>query len=487
MISRLLRRTLVRRVTLALACAFVLVFVVMTSYTIHDQRSDKVAAKTLRTLGPEILQALQSVSQPAAAHALALALDAIFNGWRRTQQVPEPMLIQIGDRHDGQLVFSTPGAGAALLQSPPNEQPWIAPNGVSYRVFQGETPRWSLRLAQPELSGIWLWTRIWPELLKYVAITFAIILLPVWFAVSRGLRPLQRLSDRIATRGSSDLSALSYDPKYEELKPLVHSLDQLMARLRQNVEREHAFVQDAAHELRTPLAVISAQAHVLAMAINGAERHEAEQRMDQAIGRASHLIEQLLALAHVDREPGRDPVRVDVAQLVRQALAQSASAAMAQSIEISLDAVDALPLTLDRYAFESVLDNLLDNAIRYGNEGGRVEVNLKCAQGTLRLSVADDGPGIPAHEHGRVFERFLPWRGNRRHRFRARSGHCRAGRRAAEWRSPSRRGTGRPRLLLYRHDSACRPGKRAAAINGSPAMKTCETSSPRACNNIAMP
>jgi signal transduction histidine kinase len=189
------------------------------------------------------------------------------------------------------------------------------------------------------------------------------------------------------------------------LKPLAASLDHLLARLRHKIQRERAFVQDAAHELRTPMAVISAQAHVLATS-GEVHRHEAAQQLDRAIARGSHLIEQMLQLARVDHELSPRVSEVDVARLARQVLAQRAPAAMARSMELSLDAPDLLRHALDVQALHSVLHNLVDNAIRYGNTGGRIVVALRSEAGALLLSVADDGPGIPMQDREMVFERF---------------------------------------------------------------------------------
>jgi signal transduction histidine kinase len=256
------------------------------------------------------------------------------------------------------------------------------------------------------VSNFWLWQRIGGALLGYMAVTLAATLLAIWWSVWHGLKPLQRLSAQIAARSDDDLSPLVQVPLHAELKPLAASIDHLLARLLRKVQREHAFVQDAAHELRTPMAVISAQAHVLARVGDAATRHEAEQHMDQAIARASHLVEQLLQLARVDRE-GLQPLRpIDIAQVARQVLADCAPAAMARGIELSLDAPDTLLHPFDLHAAESVLHNLLDNAIRYGHEGGRVAAELRRDGQALVLSVADDGPGIPPGERQRVFERF---------------------------------------------------------------------------------
>ena len=184
------------------------------------------------------------------------------------------------------------------------------------------------------------------------------------------------------------------------------ALDGLLIKLNTTVKREHAFVQDAAHELRTPMAVIAAQSHALSRATSDADRSEAEARLNASLGRASHLIHQLLALARMDTGHRSAESTVDLAELLRQDLAGFAPVAMKREIELSLEAPDRRTQSVDVHAFQSVVQNLIDNAIRYGNDGGRVMVELREAHSVLTLSVADNGPGIPPQDRDHVFDRF---------------------------------------------------------------------------------
>ena len=166
------------------------------------------------------------------------------------------------------------------------------------------------------------------------------------------------------------------------------------------------FVANAAHELRTPLAVITAQAHTLVKASTAAEQGEAESRLNSAIERASHLIHQLLAVARLQMERPTELSTVDVTLLAQKELANFVPAALERNIDISLNAPDKLLFVLEVHTFRSILQNLIDNAIRYGREGGNVVVELQLREGALVLAVADDGPGIAVAERERVFERF---------------------------------------------------------------------------------
>jgi len=405
MIKAFVRRTLVRRVSVALAVAFAALYLVLTGYAILTLRSAEQDGQYLRTEAEATLRALAKVSQPGEARAVALSAEAMSNAYRSFQQAPGVTLVQVWDRHDPQMVYSTPEAGSTLLPGSPNAHTQQVIGGSAYGVFQGDTPRWSLRFAEPVMASSSTWAWAISGLMPWMLIAFPCMLLPIWFVVSHGLRPLRRLSDQIALRSADDLSAVSGAPVYEELKPLVASLNHLLARLRHKIQRERTFVQDAAHELRTPMAVISAQAHVLATS-SEVDRLEAALQLDRAIARGSHLIEQMLQLARVDHELSPRVSEVDAAELARMVLAQRAPAAMARSMELSLDAPDLLRQVLDVQALHSVLHNLVDNAIRYGSAGGRIVVALRSEAGALLLSVADDGPGIPVHDRVLVFERF---------------------------------------------------------------------------------
>ena len=180
----------------------------------------------------------------------------------------------------------------------------------------------------------------------------------------------------------------------------------MLSQLRHKVAREHAFVQDAAHEIRTPMAVIIAQAHVMARTDSTQERLAAQEHLDRAIARASHLAQQLLDLAALDDAKSPEQRTLDIAHWLRQLLAQATPAAMERQIELSLDAPDSVMHAVEESALESIVLNLLDNAVRYVQVGGTVLVTLSNDHDKFRIAVQDDGPGIAPDEQTRVFDRF---------------------------------------------------------------------------------
>lgn len=403
--KRWLRPTLVRRVTLALLLAFTLVWIVLMARQFHNATDRQAIDKNLQALGDNLLASIAPIDNAGEARAVIASTATLINNGYRSNHVPGAVLMELRDAHGTRLFFS-PEGGQASLHGIRDQISGGAANGQRFRLYQGRATRWSLMVALPELSTWWVVRSMVGDLTIDMLIAFPFVLLPIWIAVARGLRPLQKLSNRIAAKGPDDLAALGFDPKYAELQPLTAALDNLLAQLRNRLAREHGFVQDAAHELRTPLAVISAQAHVLVMASDATQRVEAERRMDQAIARASHLVVQLLTLAQIDNQHAPAPSELDVAQLLRRELALLAPTAIARNIELSLEAPDMLSHMLDVHAFLSIVHNLINNALAYVPKDGQVRVELKAQRGGLSLSVSDDGPGIAPEQRTLVFERF---------------------------------------------------------------------------------
>lgn len=395
-----------QRVFFALVLAFILVWATLLAYIYLEFRQALAVDQGLKRVGRALTAALSELQDDDAQALLLMRATATEYSMLRVSGNPDGSLLIQLDRRDSGRLFASSKLGAQVLAGEALRVIDQPVNGRNHWVYRSEAGPWTLHLAEPEITGAWVLERNARRVLPYLLLAFPIVLLPIWLAVRHGLRPLRRLADRIAARGGTDLSPTGIDPRYTELQPLVAALDHLLQQLRGKVARERAFVHDAAHELRTPMAVIAAQAHALAGASNARERTDAQAHLEQAIERASHLTQQLLALAALDEAQHPQPRQADVAQLARRVLAQAAPQAMARGIELSLDAPDTLPARIDLLALQSILENLVSNAIRYGSDGTQVVVTLACTANQIALSVEDDGPGIPEEHRERVFERF---------------------------------------------------------------------------------
>ena len=409
-----LRPTLVRRVMFALLLGFALVWVALVArgYVIllsQWKQDDRDFGST--PIGLNLHAIFDSMEEPTQANTLAAILERVRVAQRQRNHAPVLIVMQIRDRRDRHVVYASPEIAGELLRGDPHHQQTQVVRGRAYDVFEVDTSRWEIVWARSipykPSRKFWWFVQAYSAdgLLISMVLAFPCVLLPVWLAVSYGLRPLKQFSERIRTRGTDDLSPVGINPRYAELVPLRASLDDLLARLRHKIENEKAFVANAAHELRTPLAVIAAQAHVLGNATADGERRDARHQMEATLERASHLIHQLLLLERMEMAQ-QERSATDVAQLVRRELIQLVPAAVKRDMEVTLEAPDKLTLTLELHPLRSILQNLLDNAIRYGREGGKIGVDLRLEAGNLAITVADDGPGIEPEARARVFDRF---------------------------------------------------------------------------------
>ena len=265
-----------------------------------------------------------------------------------------------------------------------------------------------------EVDDEWMLT-IWGVsfLLSSTFFSLPLLLIPAWLIVGIGLRPLRSIASSIAQRTDADLTPLP-DSKYQELSPLVVAINGLMHRLSQRIEHEHEFLTDAAHELKTPLAAIQINAHVLLSRAGAgvAERcAEPADGLRGGVARATHTVHQLLALERARAEPqvAQACPQTDVADFVRERVAAMAHLAVQRNIEIEFDAAPdaagALPLHVESMA--AAVDNLISNAIKYSPQDGVIAVRLtRSANGGYRLAICDQGPGIAPDLREKVFERF---------------------------------------------------------------------------------
>ncbi|QPF75750.1 two-component sensor histidine kinase [Roseateles sp. DAIF2] len=234
-----------------------------------------------------------------------------------------------------------------------------------------------------------------------------LLLLPAWLILRRGLRPLRQIGHQIEHRDARDLTPLP-DTPYAELAPVVDAVNRLMARLSQRLNWEREFLVDAAHELKTPLAVIEANAYRLQCAAPQPAAALAREGLHEGVQRITHTVHQLLSLMRSGADAAaasEAQSRRDFAALLRDRLALLAPLAHRRGVELELQGPEQAGLKLDREGMASLLDNLIDNAIKYAATQVLVRLEGSEAAG-WRLSVCDDGPGIPPQLHAKVFERF---------------------------------------------------------------------------------
>lgn len=230
-----------------------------------------------------------------------------------------------------------------------------------------------------------------------------------WFSVTNGLRPLARLATRLDTRGRADLEPLDVPAMPQELVPVVAAFNALLGRIAADARAQDDFLATVAHQLRTPLSGMRLQLEWLA----GRHRNDPEtvhsvQLMLQANERLIRQTKQLLSLERA--EPGRfrkaGLAPLDLAALVGEAVETFVDAAAARDIDLGFELEPALLLG-DRFLLRDLIDNLVDNALRYTPAQGSVTVRCRVEAGASVLVVEDSGPGIAPERRAAVFERFV--------------------------------------------------------------------------------
>jgi two-component system OmpR family sensor kinase len=231
-----------------------------------------------------------------------------------------------------------------------------------------------------------------------------------WLATRWAWRPMQALQAEIRARRPQRLEPLQGAAGLRELAPLIAELNELLAHTRSYVARERALVDDAAHQLRTPLAALAMQADALARAPDESSRTAATAALQGGVRRASSLLAHLLALARVDAAAA--PVAdqpFDLCALLQERLAAFGAAALAKDVDLSLEVASDARARGDATALGSALDALLDNALNYVGRGGCVRVRAQVAPDQTCIEVADDGPGLAPELRAHAGARF--WRG----------------------------------------------------------------------------
>lgn len=277
----------------------------------------------------------------------------------------------------------------------------ISKEAATALVQVGETLDKRAQLANEIIKGV-----IMPQ---FIILPIALAL--VWLALSRGLRPLAELQQRIRNRRPDDLSPIDSGQVPEEISPLVSSLNDLLERLSQSIELQKRFIADAAHQLKTPLAGMRMQSELALRQSDQAEIHRSLLQLSKSSESATRLVNQLLALARTENHSpaARSFESLELSELARNAVQDWVQASFACRIDLGFEQpehpvmIKGNPLML-----RELLNNLIDNALRYTPPHGSVTVRVRSDADNAHafLEVEDTGPGIPASDRSHIFERF---------------------------------------------------------------------------------
>ena len=228
-----------------------------------------------------------------------------------------------------------------------------------------------------------------------------------WLVIARALSPLEVLRSELLSRAPRDLRPLVTTATPIEIAPVVNAFNRLLEHLREAIFMQQRFLANAAHQLRTPLAGLQMHLELLLRRDLPADVRSESERMHGATVRAARLANQLLALAKAESPPdhSRELERLDLRSIAESAARDWSHEAVRRKIDLGFSLEHAL-IQGDPLLLPELVDNLIDNALRYTPAGGSITVNTGMSAGVPYLSVEDTGPGIPVAERRRVVERF---------------------------------------------------------------------------------
>ena len=314
--------------------------------------------------------------------------------------------------HEGRLVMRSSNAGTTALSA--------VTQGFA-TVQRGEGPPWRVFGTRGVHSDVQVYVAeqtdsrrdiLWAvmrSLLQPIALALPLLALLVWWSVRRGLMPLRTLSELLRQRKPQQLDPLPLEGLPREIHPLVESLNGLLTRIEHMMSAERRFTADAAHELRTPIAAIRAQAQV-AQGADGdtAQRHHALVATLEGCDRASRVVEQMLTLARLDAGPADITAKaLNLCSVVRQVAADLAPAALGRDQHLELDAESACPMSGNEALMGVLARNLIDNALRYSPAGARVVISVHTQASQVVLQVQDSGPGLTEQSIAKLGQRFF--------------------------------------------------------------------------------
>ena len=385
-----------RLLALALA-AIVLVWLAAVGFTYFDARreiDELLDAHLAQAASLLIAQTAHDMEQIETEHAAShkYSPKVAFQIWEHGRR----LRLHSANAPDEPLGAQTTGFSGRVI------------DGIRWRVYSTWDPSGELLIhvgeraaVRDELAG-----EISKHLLQPLLYALPLLAVLLWFAVSRGLKPLVRLAADVGRREPTNLAPLDAEGAPTEVRPLTAQLNRLFARVTSSLENERRFTADAAHELRTPLAGIRAQVQVARAASKESERERALDQAIRACDRTTHLVEQLLTLARLDRAESAPRQSCRLRAVADDVIAEAAPVAHEAGISLTLEDGDDAEVPGVPELLHVLLRNLVDNAVRYSPEGATVRVTIGRRAARSFIAVTDEGPGIAPEEHNKVLERF---------------------------------------------------------------------------------
>ncbi len=402
--------SLMRRLLLAQMGVVALLWTMTIALLLYDSYEDPELLKydkiflAVMTVAQNLADQPDKQQQALAAFDQAL-LESVGDGSIESDTAP---VMQVWQR--GKLIYSSTAAVPVILNSAPNRIETIKVGNRELRARTMASPVLDTRVVLAEPS-VWLLTVTVMNRGFYLlplVISLPFLIFPAWLSLRVALRPWRQVTKETSERGPADMTPLSYTPPHKELQPLVQSINSLLQRVRDSTSRERSLIADAAHELRTPLAAMRVNVEALKEQSADEGQRELMDNLLRPHDRAARLVGQLLQLMRSDAVSHSVlPVMLSLDVLVQDRLAMIEGLASAHGVELELVCDAAVPILGERESLVSMIDNLVNNAIKYSPPNATVMVQVACEGAQAVLHVADQGPGIPSALRERVFDRFF--------------------------------------------------------------------------------
>ena len=413
--------TSIRRRTLTLILGLLFVgLLIITVFNLHDSNHEIAEVYDAQLAqNARLLQGVMRMPMASKEHA---QLYQAFNS-ALASAVPKVD----GHPYESKIAFQVWDSKGALLvhtsSAPTFTSPPIAP-GFSDVIDQKERI-WRAFVLDDTQYGLKIWVgerddvradlvdRIVRHTVVPNLIGSLVLAAVIWLAIGWGLKPLVDMAAKLRARHPGSLEPLQLVPLPSELEPMQAALNRVLAQIQELMGRERRFIADAAHEMRTPLAVLRVHAQNLMEAGNEQSRRESLQHLIVGVDRTTRLVNQLLTMARLEPQSGVPaPGVIDLPATVRESLGQMTPWLLSKGLELVLDVSDDIgPVKIDPVSIDIALNNLVTNAANFSPANGLITVRLARQGDHYELAVEDQGPGIDEAERDRLFERFYS-RGN---------------------------------------------------------------------------
>ncbi|MGA5480925.1 ATP-binding protein [Pseudomonas siliginis] len=408
--------TSIRRRTLTLIIGLLLAgLAILSTFNVHDSNHEIAEVYDAQLAqNARLLQGVMRMPMASTEHA---QLYQAFN-----QALGEAKPRVDGHPYESKIAFQVWNPQGEVLVHTASAPSFTAPptrTGFS-DVVDLKSRQWRAFMLEDKQNGLRIWVgerddvrtdlvdrivrhTLWPNMLGSL-----ILAAMIWLAIGWGLKPLADMAATLRARHSGSLEPLQLTPLPSELEPMQAALNRMLAQIQEVLGRERRFIADAAHEMRTPLAVLRVHAQNLQEAGTEDERRESLEFLISGVDRTSRLVNQLLTMARLEPKPNPPPLqRIDLSETVRNSLVQLTPWLLSKHLELIFEVSDQpFHVLADPAAIDIALNNLITNAANFSPEHGAITVHLSESDGFCHLTVDDQGPGIDESDRERLFERF---------------------------------------------------------------------------------